>query len=155
MGGRTGSVLIYESSTRSFRMTRVSHRRATRARNGLLSVLSAQREIVDGVFIKYWCQRGCRRSWHLTLRLEPLPTFGHGVHQCHGRISAAYNNTLGDSLWREALAMVDDLLVASSSLTEHRVHMDSVLHKLARRHHSLKPSKARNRGERNILFCSF
>jgi hypothetical protein len=44
-------------------------------------------------------------------------------------------------LWREALAMVDDLLVASSSLAEHRVHMVSVLHKLARRHHSLKPSK--------------
>ena len=51
------------------------------------------------------------------------------------------NSTLGDSLWREALAMVDSLLVASSSLAEHRVHMVSVLHKLAQMHRSLKPSK--------------
>ena len=51
------------------------------------------------------------------------------------------NNTLGDSLWREALAMVDDLVVASASLEEHRRHMTNVFHKLARRHHSLKPSK--------------
>ena len=51
------------------------------------------------------------------------------------------NNTLGDSLWREALAMVDDLLVASATLEEHRLHMTNVFHKLARRNHSLKPSK--------------
>ena len=51
------------------------------------------------------------------------------------------NNTLGDSLWREALAMVDDLVVASASLEEHRRHMTNVFHKQARRHRSLKPSK--------------
>ena len=34
--------------------------------------------------------------------------------------------------------MVGDLLVASSSLAENRVHMASVLHKLARRYRSLK-----------------
>ena len=51
------------------------------------------------------------------------------------------NNTLGDSLWREALAMVDDLLVGSANTADHRVHMTNVFRKLARRHRSLKPSK--------------
>ena len=51
------------------------------------------------------------------------------------------NSTLGDSLWREALAMVDDLLVASSTLEEHRLHMTNVFHKLARRNQRLKPPK--------------
>ena len=98
----------------------------------------------------------CRWGFHQVLlseRMQKIMTLNTPFGTfCYQRLVMGYinataefqrhiNNTLGDSLWREALAMVDDLLVASSSLAEHRVHMVSVLHKLARRHHSLKPSK--------------
>ena len=51
------------------------------------------------------------------------------------------NFTLGDSLWREALAMVDDVIVANETLPEHITSLRRVLGKLAQRHHSIKPSK--------------
>ena len=51
------------------------------------------------------------------------------------------NNTLGPSLWDCCLAMVDDLVIGSETLPEHRVHVTSVLTKLAQRQHSIKPSK--------------
>ena len=37
--------------------------------------------------------------------------------------------------------MVDDLLVGIANTADHRVHMANVFRKLARRHHSLAPSK--------------
>ena len=51
------------------------------------------------------------------------------------------NYTLGDSLWKEALAMVDDVIVATATLTEHIDALRRVLGKLAERHHSVKPEK--------------
>ena len=98
----------------------------------------------------------CRWGFHqvkLSPRMQKIMTlctpFGTFCYQrlVMGFINATaefqrhINNTLGDSLWREALAMVDDLLVGSANTADHRVHMTNVFHKLARRHHSLKPSK--------------
>jgi len=51
------------------------------------------------------------------------------------------NNTLGDTLWVECLAMVDDLVVANATKEEHRASMLRVFSRLARRQHSIKPSK--------------
>ena len=51
------------------------------------------------------------------------------------------NYTLGDSLWNEALAMVDDVIVGNGVLTEHVTSLRRVLDKLAKRHHSIKPEK--------------
>ena len=58
----------------------------------------------------------------------------------------AINHTLGDCLWRNALAMVDDLVVASPDTEQHILDLWEVFAKLASRAHSLKPSKVN-------LFC--
>ena len=76
----------------------------------------------------------------------PIGTF------CYNRLLMGFKNampifqrvcnyTMGDSLWRECILMVDDGVVGSSTLEEHRVHMETCLSKLAARHHSIKPSK--------------
>ena len=51
------------------------------------------------------------------------------------------STTLGDTLWVECLAMVDDLVVANATTEEHRASMLRVFSRLARRQHSIKPSK--------------
>ena len=57
------------------------------------------------------------------------------------RLPRDMNNTLGPSLWDYCLSMVDDVIIASETREEHRVHVATVLTKLAQRHHSIKPSK--------------
>ena len=51
------------------------------------------------------------------------------------------NITLGDNLWADAMAMVDDLIIANESLESHRASSQVIWNKLARRHHSVKPAK--------------
>ena len=51
------------------------------------------------------------------------------------------NYTLGDSLWTEALSMVDDVIIANEELPPHITSLRRVLTKLAERHHSIKPEK--------------
>ena len=51
------------------------------------------------------------------------------------------NYTLGDSLWREAVLMVDDGVVGSATREQHRRDLTVVLTKFAERHHAIKPSK--------------
>ena len=51
------------------------------------------------------------------------------------------NYTLGDSLWRNAVMMVDDGAIGSKELMKHREDNREVWTKLAQRHHTVKPSK--------------
>ena len=51
------------------------------------------------------------------------------------------NHTMGDSLWRCCVAMVDDLVIASVDETQHLTHLEECFAKLASRGHSIKPKK--------------
>ena len=51
------------------------------------------------------------------------------------------NKTFGDSLWRNAVLMVDDGAIGSKSLADHRADVRENLTKMAERHHSIKPEK--------------
>ena len=53
------------------------------------------------------------------------------------------NITLGDNLWADAMAMVDDLIIANESLESHRASSQVIWNKLARRHHSVKQRNSR------------
>ena len=53
------------------------------------------------------------------------------------------NVTIGDALWRCAIVMVDDICVASQTMSDHKAHLEEVFARLASRGHSLKPKKVR------------
>jgi hypothetical protein len=53
------------------------------------------------------------------------------------------NVTIGDALWRRAIVMVDDICVASQTMSDHKAHLEAVFARLASRGHSLKPKKVR------------
>ena len=53
------------------------------------------------------------------------------------------NVTIGDALWRCAIVMVDDICVASQTVSDHKAHLEEVFARLASRGHSLKPKKVR------------
>ena len=51
------------------------------------------------------------------------------------------NHTFGDSLWRNAVLMVDDGAIGSKTLAQHRIDNLENWTKMAERHHSVKPKK--------------
>ena len=78
--------------------------------------------------------------------VTPLGTFSYkrsvmGYINASAEFQRHVNNTLGGTLWVECLAMVDDLVVAKATAEEHRASMLRVFTRLARRQHSIKPSK--------------
>ena len=53
------------------------------------------------------------------------------------------NATFGELLWDSALAMVDDVIIASAEVVpQHRGDVRAAFDRLARRHHAVKPVKA-------------
>ena len=86
------------------------------------------------------------RTQKIFTLVTPFGTFGYtrlvmGYINATAEFQRHMNNTLGPSLWDMCLSMVDDVCVASATKPEHRLHMTSVLTKLAQRNHSIKPSK--------------
>ena len=78
--------------------------------------------------------------------VTPFGTFAYkrlvmGYINATAEFQRHMNNTLGPLLWDTCLSMVDDLCVASETKLAHRVHCTAVFTSLARRGHSIKPSK--------------
>ena len=76
----------------------------------------------------------------------PFGTFAYqrlpmGFINATAEFQRCMNTTLAGSLWSHAMIMVDDLLVASSSLEDHLAHLRVVFAKLAARGHSLSAKK--------------
>ena len=87
------------------------------------------------------------RAQRIFTLTTPFGTYGYrrlvmGYVNATAEFQRHMNNTLGPSLWDICLSMVDDLIVGSQTLAEHRVHVTQVFTKLAQRQHSIKPSKA-------------
>ena len=87
------------------------------------------------------------RTQRIFTLTTPFGTFGYkrlvmGYINATSEFQRHMNNTLGPCLWDMCLSMVDDLIVGSTTVAEHRVHCTQVFTKLAQRQHSVKPSKA-------------
>ena len=93
------------------------------------------------------CKMSKRMQQYFTF-VTPIGTYNYtrlvmGFINATAEFQRAMNHTMGDSLWKCAVAMVDDLIVASPDPETHLNDMQEVFTKLAARGHSIKPAKMR------------
>ena len=96
-----------------------------------------------------WGFYGCplsERFQRILTMVTPFGTYSYqrlvmGFINSTAEFQRHVNHTLGNSLWKEALAMVDDVIIANDTLENHRASMLNVFTKLARRQHCIKASK--------------
>ena len=93
------------------------------------------------------CKMSERMQQYFTF-VTPIGTYNYtrlvmGFVNATAEFQRAMNHSIGDSLWKCAVAMVDDLMVASPDEESHMTDLEEVFAKLAARNHSVKPSKVR------------